>query len=54
MMLVPFKDKQKKGHTINGCPLQKGGNTRKPYDIRLSSIPFFYTVVKIKTDYFTK
>ena len=33
----------KKGQPIKGCPLKKGGNTRKSYNISLSRFSFFYS-----------
>lgn len=39
-------DKKKRTNQF-GCPLQKGGNTRKPYDTRLTSSPLFYTFMLI-------
>ena len=50
MILALFNDLlQKKGHTKNGCPLQKGGNTRKPYVIKVFQYsPFLYVMKKKK------
>lgn len=39
---------KKEDYPIAGGPLQKGGNTRKPYVIRVDSFPFFYTLRKNK------
>jgi hypothetical protein len=44
-LLIIFLHK-KKGQTMSVCPLQKGGNTRKPYNSRFTSIDAFYTYDK--------
>ena len=49
MILALFNDLQqkKKGHSKNGCPLQKGGNTRKPYIIKVFQYsPLLYSYKK--------
>lgn len=55
MILALFNDLLQKKRTYQvGCPLQKGGNTRKPYVIKdFQYFLFLYSHEKEKTDYFT-